>query len=235
MRPPQGALEMVNVYGIVDVDAFCANSRRLQLVREIARQQRFFHWELAFADIFAEGDGFDLIVGNPPWIRVEWDQGGVMGDADPICELRGYSAPQMNSLREELFTQRPGLRNAYLAEYVEFAGLQNFLNAAQNYPLLQGSSSNLYKCFVERARAVGMGVQSFLHPEGIYDDPKGGKLRSMIYRKLRYHFHFVNELQLFSEVDHHAAFSVNIYGRERGASFARSFKPLLPLDCRRLL
>ena len=54
MRPSQGALEMVNVYGIVDVDAICANSERLQLVREIARQQRFFHWELAFADIFAE-------------------------------------------------------------------------------------------------------------------------------------------------------------------------------------
>ena len=106
-----------------------------------------------------------------------------------------------------------------MAEYVEFAGLQNFLNAAQNYPLLQGSSSNLYKCFVERACAVGNGVQSFLHPEGIYDDPNGGKLRSVIYRKLRYHFQFLNELQLFSEVDHHAAFSVNVYGRERGASF----------------
>jgi hypothetical protein len=221
LRASQGALEMVNAYGVVDVDALAEKSERLRLVREIAEQHRFFHWELAFADIFADRGGFDLVVGNPPWIKVEWNEGGIMGDADPICVLRGYSAPQMNTLRAELLGQHSKLCEEYLREYVEFAGLQNFLNAVQNYPLLQGSQSNLYKCFVERSWSVGSSVQSFLHPEGIYDDPKGGSFRAMLYTKLRSHFHFLNELQLFSEVDHHAAFSVNIYGREGGACFSQ--------------
>ncbi len=234
MRPSQGALEMVNVYGIVDVDTFCVSSGRARLVREIARQHRFFHWELAFADIFEQRGGFDLVVGNPPWIKVEWNESGIMGDADPLCVLRGYSAPQMNSLRHSLLGQHPTLREAYLAEYVEFAGLQNFLTAVQNHPLLQGSQSNLYKCFVERSWTVGTGVQGFLHPEGIYDDPKGAKLRSVLYGKLRSHFHFLNELQLFPEVDHHAAFSVNIYGPERIAKFvhvANLYSPLTVDAC----
>lgn len=54
-------------------------------------------------------------------------------------------------------------------------------------------------------------MAGFLHPEGIYDDPKGGQLRAAVYPRLRAHFQFQNELNLFVEVDHHAKFSSNIY------------------------
>lgn len=46
--------------------------------RRIAREQRFFHWELAFPEIFFDVDGkpkanpgFDAVVGNPPYVRQE--------------------------------------------------------------------------------------------------------------------------------------------------------------------
>ena len=58
------------------------------------------------------------------------------------------------------------------------------------------------------------GVAGFLHPEGIYDDPKGGAFRREVYSRLRSHFQFANEKKLFNEVDHHTSFSVNIYGRQ---------------------
>ena len=37
------------------------------LVLGTAHQQRFFHWPLAFPEVFAAG-GFDVIVGNPPFM-----------------------------------------------------------------------------------------------------------------------------------------------------------------------
>ena len=40
----------------------------LDTVEEIAEAQGFFHWELRFASVFADG-GFDIQVGNPPWVR----------------------------------------------------------------------------------------------------------------------------------------------------------------------
>ena len=40
----------------------------LDTVEKIAADQGFFHWELRFASVFADG-GFDLQVGNPPWVR----------------------------------------------------------------------------------------------------------------------------------------------------------------------
>ena len=58
------------------------------------------------------------------------------------------------------------------------------------------------------------GVAGFLHPEGIYDDPKGGAFRREVYSRLRAHFQFINEKKLFSEVHNETTFSVNIYGRK---------------------
>jgi len=38
-----------------------------QTVAELAARHRFFHWQLEFPGVFARG-GFDLVLGNPPWI-----------------------------------------------------------------------------------------------------------------------------------------------------------------------
>jgi hypothetical protein len=39
----------------------------LSTVAELAREYRFFHWQLEFEEVFARG-GFDVALGNPPWI-----------------------------------------------------------------------------------------------------------------------------------------------------------------------
>jgi hypothetical protein len=48
----------------------------------VAARQRFVHWPLAFPEVFAgvsdassDGEGFDAIVGNPPWDMVRGDSG----------------------------------------------------------------------------------------------------------------------------------------------------------------
>lgn len=109
----------------------------------------------------------------------------------------------------------PGLRESFFGEYETAEGTQNFLNAVQNYPELKGSKANLYKCFLPVAWSVGSqeGSSGFLHPEGVYDDPNGGVLRQALYPRLRWHLQFVNELRLFSEVDHHTSFSTNVFGQ----------------------
>ena len=98
----------------------------------------------------------------------------------------------------------PGLQDAWTAELEQAEATQNFLNGTQNYPLLKGMQTNLYKCFLPLGwRLSGShGVAAYLHPEGPYDDPKGGALREALYPRLRAHFQFINELQLFAEVHH---------------------------------
>src|SRR5690606_11183844 len=152
---------------------------RVREVEAIAKQRRFLHWEPAFADIFRSRGGFDLILGNPPWLKVEWNEAGILGEANPLFAIRKFSASELTKLRAEAFETFPGLQGDWTAELEEAEGTQAMLNAVQNYPLLKGVQTNLYKCFLPVAwrLASGQGVTGLLHPEGPYDDPKGGGLR----------------------------------------------------------
>lgn len=220
--PKQEALKLVDEFGFVDVDKLTREMPRLAAVKELAEKHRFLHWELEFAEVFADRGGFDLIVGNPPWIKVEWDEGGVMGDFEPLFVLRGHSGPRLSELRREAIGASGGLIESYLGEFVESSGMQAFLNAEQNFSLLRGCKVNLYKCFLPQAWMTtnGRGMTGFLHPEGVYDDPNGGALRRAVYSRLRYHFQYQNELLLFPEINHPKLYSVNISG---GASSEPSF------------
>ncbi len=185
---------------------------RLQLVKELADKFKFFHWELTFADIFADRGGFDVMLGNPPWLKVEWNEGGVLGDYNPEFLIKNFSATQLRERRKQEFELKPALENAWFTELEEAEGTLNFLNAYQNYPELKGIQTNLYKCFLPQAWkwARGNGASGFLHPEGIYDDPKGGDFRALIYKRLRSHFQFQNQFLLFAIGDR-VKFSINIY------------------------
>ncbi len=213
----QQALDITDKFGVLDLKKVLASFPRLKLVDELARRYRFHHWELVFADQFAQKGGFDLILGNPPWIKVEWQEGGVLGDFNPLFNLRKFSAKRLSDERERAFADYPGLRKAYFDEYEEAEAMQNFLNAHQNYRLLEGQKANLYKCFLPQAWMIGNaeGVSGFLHPEGIYDDPKGGAFRAEVYPRLRKHFQFQNQFKLFPEIDNQNYYSINIYGPER--------------------
>lgn len=207
---PQGELNLEKLFK----NPFYAT---LKLANQLGEQYRFFHWELAFADIFANRGGFDITLGNPPWRKVEWQEGGILGDHNPAFVLHKLSAKQLTDEREAAFARNPELEQAWFAELAEAEGSQAFLNATQNYPQLAGQKANLYKCFLPRAWANvnEQGVSGFLHPEGIYDDPKGGAFRREVYPRLRQHFQFHNEVGLFAEVHHATIYSINVYGPQR--------------------
>ncbi|MBF0227421.1 MAG: class I SAM-dependent DNA methyltransferase [Desulfobacterales bacterium] len=212
-QPANYFKSLVNEFGFVNVDKLCSEIGRLGIVRDLAEHYRFLHWELEFASLFERRGGFDLVIGNPPWIKVEWNEGGVMGDAEPLFVLRKMSASELAKKRDEVLNKY-NLMGTYLNAFESAEGTQNFLNGLQNYSILSGMKANLYKCFLPQAWMIGKqdtGVSGFLHPEGIYDDPNGGEFRQEVYPRLRYHFQFQNELNLFAEVDHHAKFSINIF------------------------
>ena len=215
------AKRITNEIGMLDLDRLFEQFPRLKFVHELAQRHRFHHWELAFADLFygARPDGsvrggFDLVTGNPPWIQVQWEEKGVLGDHNPLFVLRGHSATELTALRGDALQLDTRLQDAWFAECEEAEATQEFLNARQNYPLLEGQKANLYKCFMPQGWMIRTedGVAGFLHPEGVYDDPKGGTFRNALYPRLRAHFQFRNEKKLFADVDHHALFSVNVYG-----------------------
>lgn len=205
--------------GQVNLDMLCERIPRLQIVKELSDKQKFHHWELEFADVFEERGGFDLILGNPPWLKLIWDELGVLGDYEPKVVVKGYSASQITELRESII-EKYSLKDIILSSFEESIGTQKFLNAEQNYSDLKGVQSDLYQCFLPQSWMIANleSIIGFVHPEGVYTDPKAGKLRSKIYEKLLIHFQFQNAKMLF-DIAHRKKFSLNIFSNKTSSKF----------------
>lgn len=219
----QLALEFKAQYhdlGEVCLDDLRERSERLAIANQIAKEQKFQHWELEFADVFEDNGGFDLVVGNPPWIKLVWNEQSVLADHSPIISIRKLSAAQVAKQRDSLLINKQ-IISEYLGEYESIAGMQSFFNSSQNYEILSGCDTNLYKCFMPQAVMLtkNKGSFAFVHPNTIFDETKGGALRTMLYPKLRKSFRFQNELKLFAEVGHAKTFCLSIFVNDVSDSF----------------
>ncbi|MFD6038997.1 Eco57I restriction-modification methylase domain-containing protein [Streptomyces griseoincarnatus] len=192
-----------------------------EAVERIARERGFFHWELDFAHVFAEG-GFDLMVGNPPWVRQEWDENGVLAELEPWFVLGGKDAEADRERNVSDLMAKPEHRSFYLGELGTVAGVSEFLSSVDTYPELVGTRPDMYRAFMLLGwRATGeRGIAGLIHPSTHLTGTKEGELRKVAYRHLRLHADFVNQLYLFAKpVGHSSHFSINVYGKGRDISF----------------
>ena len=83
--------------------------------QQVAEHQHFLHWELEFAPVFKRRGGFDLIVGNPPWVKVQWNEQGILSEYDPHIAVRKISASDTMALRENVFRVHPGREKPQIA------------------------------------------------------------------------------------------------------------------------
>lgn len=199
------------------VRTFFDDSMRFKTVKKYADRYHFFHPMLEFIEVFWLRDGFDIICGNPPWIKLEFNEANIISDKYPEVAIRKVSAPDVRQ-RINDFLGNPAMRDLYTSEQYENVGSTAFLNAYCNYPLLVGQQTNLYKCVLENTMDLASEEKGFiglLTPESIYDDPKGQPLRRELYKRLRYHFQYQNELSLFQEVHHSTKYGEQILGSSK--------------------
>lgn len=187
-------------------------NKRSKIVNQLANQYKFFHNELEFIEVFKERGGFDVAVGNPPWLKITFEEKGIMSEKYPELFIRKFSATKVRDFQNS-YLRDINQKDIYYRDYIETDSSSNFMNSFQNYPLLIGQQTNLYKCVLENGFNLisNNGFLGLLHPEGIFDDPKAATLRKEVYSRLNFHFQFKNELILFAEVHHETIFSSNIY------------------------
>ena len=190
----------------------------------IATDQGFFHWELDFAHVFAgPAGGFDLQVGNPPWVRPRWDADAVFAEHDPWFALEEKAAEDDKDERRRLLLKRPGPERYVLGELTATMAQVAYFGSPQVYPLLVGTQPDLYRAFMGQVwtHAGAAGTAGLLHPDTHFTGDKEGALREAAYRRLRIHGDFVNSGQRFfaEPVGHTAHFGVHVYGPPRAIRF----------------
>ena len=200
------------------IDSIIEEHEWLQVVREVAEDQGFFHWELDFATVFARG-GFDLQVGNPPWVRPRTDVDSLLSEGDPWWTLSNNSSVTTKKARMPLTLARPEVLGTVLDGTAEVIVLSELLSESTVYPLLSGQP-DLYRAFMCQVweHQSARGISSLIHMETHFTDAKTPGLRAVTYRHLRRHWQFINELKLF-DIQHQKIYGIHVYGPEQTPLF----------------
>ncbi len=232
--PPQGMLNLEPVEAPQQAEEDAEgrllvnrlNNPRLNVADAVAERLKFFHWPLRFADIFmpkkGQQAGFDLTFGNPPWRMASWNSANILGDYLPYISFKAYQAVDVtqfilstNCNGKRFFDINIDIAKNWRSEYEESYGTQNFCKSKNNYKVLRGSKTNLFKVFLPVAWANSTidGIQGFVHPFTIFDETKGIDIRREAYSRARHIYQFTNELKLFPIHDQ-KEYTLCIYGKK---------------------
>lgn len=190
------------------------------VLQKIVEQERFFHWELEFSQVFSRG-GFSLQIGNPPWRRPEWSEPLFLAEHEPLAQLgpRRTSAKYAD-IRSDLAAQEE-VRLNWVNDAGSNKALQEMLNDASLWPNLDDKQSNLYLSFIEATRrhSSSSGIVGLVHQDSHLTGINNTKIRRLCYLRLRRHFAFTNQAYLFRDLGNTEEFSINIYSTESAVRF----------------
>ncbi|MFE1942025.1 Eco57I restriction-modification methylase domain-containing protein [Streptomyces massasporeus] len=192
------------------------------MARDVAKAQGFFHWELEFAQVFARG-GFDLQVGNPPWVQPQWREDQILAEREPWFTLAEKpSAAEWRLRKDEVLKASDDNRAYLLNELAANVGVVTTLRSPLAYPLLVGTKGDLYRAFMVQVwRHMAQGRSAgLLHPDTHLGGVHEGLIRAAAYQHLRIHAHFVNSANwAFDDLDRGWEFGMHIYGTSQEPDF----------------
>ena len=171
--------------------------------KRLADQYQFFHWHLAFPEVFRHG-GFDLLIGNPPWDMVELSEKEFFASRDPnIAEAP--TARQRQELIKSLSTSNPQLFRLFSDSKRQVYGIRHFVQHSGHFPYSSTGRINMYPLFVERAASLTAprGRSGIVVPSAISMDAYNAPLFSWLIegKRLVSLYDFDNTFGLFPEVD----------------------------------
>lgn len=203
----------LNFAGASRIDRVLGEQSWLGVCQAVAAQQGFFHWALDFAQVF-DSDGFDLQVGNPPWVRPRTDGEVLLAEFDPWWQLAARPTQDDKAARRVLALADVEVTRFVVDSTSDVVVQAHYMSDGIQYPVLAGLQPDFYRCFMAQVWAHGTsgGVTALIHPETHFTDEKAGPLREATYSRLRRHWQFINELGLF-EIQNQRVYGVHVYGR----------------------
>lgn len=137
-----------------------------QEVDKVARAHHFFHWCVEFPEVFADGGGFDVMCGNPPWDKLQMeDEKWFVGKDDSIVHAANQAA--RNKKIAQLQEDNPVLYNEYMAAREAVASQSCFVKNSGRFPLTAVGKIDLYPLFAEHCLNCSKEAWGLVLPTGI--------------------------------------------------------------------
>lgn len=213
----QSALDWIGEDNQVDP----ARQKTVEMVEELARRFRFFHWHLEFPHIFTVPDGepsgdgagwtggFTCLIGNPPWERVKLQEKEFFAARNEAIATAKNADARKTLIKGLATSDDPADRSLYAAFQAELRladGWSHLLRESGRYPLTGRGDINTYAVFAEAGRTAidTRGRVAMVLPTGIATDATTQFFfKSLVETEtLVSLYDFENEEKLFEAVHH---------------------------------
>src|SRR5256884_3486155 len=136
-------------------------------IHRLAQQYQFFHWHLAFPDVFRipatdeipENEqtgwvgGFDVVLGNPPWERIKIQEKEWFASRRPDI-ANAANAAQRRKMISTLVHEAPELYKVFMEDQRQAMGESHIIRDSSRYPLCGRGDINTYAVFAENMRLI---------------------------------------------------------------------------------
>ncbi|MDS4042892.1 MAG: restriction endonuclease [Candidatus Competibacter sp.] len=218
-------IDVIDAGSVVAGDPTSDEARTIQALlrqtRELAGQEGFLSWAIAFPTVWRHLDsgqpqgGFDAIIGNPPWDRMKLQEVEWFAARKPEIAHAVRAAD-----RKRLIGQLEKAGDSVWLEYQQAGNraetAARIARDSGDYPLLSGGDVNLYALFVERAQSLvnDRGIVGLLTPSGIASDKGSSAFFKSIATtgRLAALLDFENRKGFFPDVDSRFKFCALVFG-----------------------
>jgi hypothetical protein len=121
-------------------------------VVQASHEWRFFHWPLAFPEVFASG-GFHVVLGNPPWEVLQPEEIKFFA-AEGAREIAQLSGARRKKAIQELPASNPALAAKWFTCRRDIETVNKFVRDSGRFTLTAKGKLNTYALFGELARSL---------------------------------------------------------------------------------
>lgn len=128
-----------------------ADGRLIGQAAEVSEKNSFFHWPIEFPDVFEYG-GFDMILGNPPWDKVEMKEVEFFEYLD--SEIAHLSGTRRKKAIADLEEKNHVLWLKFTMESRRIECVGKFSKESGRFPLTATGRMNFFALFAETDRRL---------------------------------------------------------------------------------
>lgn len=161
------ALEEIKVLDDPTVDYVPLTPEFKAEVARVGAEQRFFHWCVEFPEVFADGGGFDVMCGNPPWDKIKVEDKKWFESHGRMDIVNAGTAAQRKKAIEALKTSDPELYADYQKALTDAESMSRYVRFGGRFPLTATGDIDLYPMFAEVCLNFANEAWGLVLPTGI--------------------------------------------------------------------
>ncbi|WP_445435749.1 Eco57I restriction-modification methylase domain-containing protein [Candidatus Borreliella tachyglossi] len=193
------------------------DNRIIKEVEALSSEYKIFHYGVEFPDV---GDGFEVVIGNPPWEKVKFDESEFFAKYNP--NYRQLSRSEQNKFKKE-FKEEP-LSNLCEDERVYVKKLNDIYKGGFK-DFSNGGDPNFFRYFIGyNLRLITKGGNlTYLAPSSLWREHSSQKLRMFLFKnyKLNYLYQFENKKRF---VDVYSNFKFAVFQLSNNGVGTSTFK-----------